>query len=168
MVQAARAPEVTATLTGDHRRSGPALPALKLFAVEELGRQPGGRSRPSCPDLLTDQKTAPLAQQKAGEMLIARRDAGALDLLSGGAARARGLLREAAGAAGRGAGAGHRRAGAAGGRSVTPDLEAHLGLPETPPAAAAEIARALVQTGATDSTGSLRDFLSMYRSESGL
>jgi hypothetical protein len=48
---------------------------------------------------------------------------------------------------------------------VASDLEAHLTLPETTPAAATEIARALVAMGAADSTAALRDFLTMYRSD---
>ncbi|HVV16686.1 MAG TPA: PQQ-binding-like beta-propeller repeat protein [Polyangia bacterium] len=164
VAQAAHPPEVTATLTGIIADPDQRFPALKLFAVEELGRQSGRTVTTKLLDLLTDQKTAPLAQQKAGEMLIGRRDAGALDLYRA-ALRAHAdycdkrspppveVLARAIGALG------------PIGRSVTPDLEAHLALPETPPAAAAEIARALVQTGATDSTGALRDFLTMYRSD---
>jgi hypothetical protein len=51
---------------------------------------------------------------------------------------------------------------------VAPELCAHLRLPETPPVAAAEIARALVALGpdaAGVSVPALRDFLTMYRAD---
>ena len=99
-------------------------------------------------------------------MLVARRDAGALDLLPA-ALRAHAdytakrpappveVLARAIGALGPLA------------RAVAPDLDAHLRLPETSPAAAAEIAKALVQLGAGESVPALRDFLTMYRADPG-
>ena len=90
------------------------FPAMKLFAIEELGRQPGREVTAKLIEILQSDKTAPLAAQKAGEMLVARRDAGAIDLLDGRVAGACGLLREAGGAAGRGPGPRRRRVGAAG------------------------------------------------------
>jgi len=161
---AAQAPDVTATLTGIIADPDQRFPAMKLFAVEELGRQPGRAVTTKLIALLTDEKTAPLAHQKAAEMLIARRDAGAVDLYRT-ALRAHAdfcdkrpapPVEELA------------RAIAALGplaRSLAPDLEAHLALPETSPAAAAEIARTLVAIGAGESTVALRDFLTMYRSD---
>jgi outer membrane protein assembly factor BamB len=140
------------------------FPAMKLFAVEELGRQPGREVTAKLIEILQSEKTAPLAVQKAGEMLVSRRDAGAIDLLTG-ALRAHAdysekrpappveILARAVGALGPLA------------RSVAPDLDVHLRLPETSPAAAAEIARALVQIGASESVGALRDFLTMYRAD---
>ncbi len=58
--------------------------------------------------------------QKAGEMLVARRDAGALDLLTAALRAHADYCDEAAGAAGRGPGPRHRRAGAAGARRWRP------------------------------------------------
>jgi outer membrane protein assembly factor BamB len=157
-------PDTTATLAGIIADPDQRFPALKLFAVEELGRQPGRTVTTKLIGLLTDEKTAPLAHQKAAEMLIGRRDAGAVDLYRN-ALRAHAdfcdrrpapPVEELA-----------RAIGALGplARSLAPDLEAHLALPETTPAAAAEIARALVAIGAGESTGALRDFLTMYRSD---
>ncbi len=164
MVSAAQPPDLTATLTSIIADPDQRFPALKLFAVEELGRQPGRAVTTKLLELLGDEKTAPLARQKAGEMLIARRDAGALDLYrttlrthadycDKRPAPPVEVLARALGALGPLA------------RSVAPDLAANLTLPETPPAAAAEIARALVAMGAADSTATLRDFLTMYRSD---
>ncbi len=142
------------------------FPALKLFAIEELGRQPGREVTAKLLQILEAEKTAPLAIQKAGEMLVARRDAGALDLLIA-ALRAHAdytvkraappveVLARAIGALGPLA------------RAVAPELEVHLRLPETSPAAAAEIANALVQLGARESVPALRDFLTMYRADPG-
>ncbi len=161
---AAQAPDVTVTLTGIIADPDQRFPALKLFAVEELGRQPGRAVTTKLIDLLTSEKTAPLAHQKAAEMLIARRDAGSVDLYRA-ALRAHAdycdkrpapPVEDLA-----------RAIAALGplGRSVAPELEAHLALPETTPAAAAEIARALVAVGAGESTTALRDFLTMYRAD---
>ncbi|HLK92822.1 MAG TPA: hypothetical protein VKZ18_23215, partial [Polyangia bacterium] len=140
------------------------FPALKLFAIEELGRQPGREVTAKLIEILRADKAAPLAVQKAGEMLVTRRDAGALELFAE-TLRAHAdytekrsappveVLARAVGALGPLA------------RSVAPDLEVHLRLPETSPAAAAEIAKALVEIGATESVGALRDFLTMYRAD---
>ena len=142
------------------------FPALKLFAIEELGRQPGRDVTAKLLQILQTDKTSPLAIQKAGEMLVARRDAGALDLFTAAlrahadySAKRRAppveILARAIGALGPLA------------RAVAPDLDAHLRLPETSPAAAAEIAKALVQIGAGESVPALRDFLTMYRADPG-
>jgi outer membrane protein assembly factor BamB len=142
------------------------FPALKLFAIEELGRQPGREVTAKLLQILQTDKTAPLAVQKAGDMLVARRDAGALELFTA-ALRAHAdytvkrpappveILARAIGALGPLA------------RAVGPDLDAHLKLPETSPAAATEIAKALVQLGAGESLPAVRDFLTMYRADPG-
>jgi len=164
MISAAQPPDLAATLSAIIADPDQRFPALKLFAVEELGRQPGRAVTTKLLELLSDQKTSALAQQKAGDMLIGRRDAGALDLY-------RTTLRAHADYCEKRAAPPvevlARALGALGplGRSVAPDLEAHLTLPETTPAAATEIARAMVAMGAADSTAALRDFLTMYRSD---
>jgi PQQ-like domain len=157
-------PDLLAALTAVIADPDQRFPALKLFAIEELGRQPGREVTAKLIEILGTERTAPLAVQKAGEMLIARRDAGALDLLTA-ALRAHAdysqkraappveVLARAVGALGLLA------------RGVAPDLDAHLRLPETSPAAAAEIAKALVQIGAGESVPALRDFLTMYRAD---
>jgi hypothetical protein len=48
---------------------------------------------------------------------------------------------------------------------VTPELVAQLRQPETPPPAAAQIARALVATGGQEALPALRDYLTMYRTD---
>jgi hypothetical protein len=106
----------------------------------------------------------PQAYRKAGEALIGRRDnegaehlATALrrhaDYADGRTAPPVELLARAVGALG------------TGGRVVAPELSAHLRLPETPPKAAAEIAKALAAVGADDATPALRDFITMYRAD---
>jgi len=108
-----------------------------------------------------------IAYQKAGEALIGRKDAESADLLiaalklhadftEGRQAPPVALLARAA------------RALGPSGRTVAPELAAHLALPETTPGAAAEIARALAAIGpdaAAVSVPALRDFLTMYRSD---
>jgi outer membrane protein assembly factor BamB len=157
-------PDLLAALTAVIADPDQRFPALKLFAIEELGRQPGREVTAKLIEIIGTEKTASLAVQKAGEMLVARRDAGALDLFTA-ALRAHAdysqkraappveVLARAIGALGPLA------------RSVAPDLDAHLRLPETSPAATAEIAKALVQIGATESVPALRDFLTMYRAD---
>ena len=159
-------PDLLASLTAIIADPDQRFPALKLFAIEELGRQPGRDVTAKLLQILETEKTSPLAIQKAGEMLVARRDAGALDLLTA-ALRAHAdysakrpappveVLARAIGALGPLA------------RAVAPDLDAHLRLPETSPAAATEIAKALVQIGAGESVPALRDFLTMYRADPG-
>src|SRR6185437_11898977 len=153
-------PDLLGALTAIIADPDQRFPALKLFAIEELGRQPGRAVTAKLLQILQTEKTAPLAIQKAGEMLVARRDAGALDLLTA-ALRAHAdytvkrpappveILARAIGALGPLA------------RAVAPDLDAHLRLPETSPAAATEIAKALAQLGAVESVPALRDFLTM-------
>jgi outer membrane protein assembly factor BamB len=163
-VGASTPPDLLGALTAIIADPDQRFPAMKLFAIEELGRQPGREVTAKLIEILQSDKTAPLAVQKAGEMLVSRRDAGAIDLLTG-ALRAHAdycdkrpappveVLARAVGALGPLA------------RSAAPDLDANLRLPETSPAAAAEVARALVQIGANESTGALRDFLTMYRAD---
>ncbi|HEX3901954.1 MAG TPA: PQQ-binding-like beta-propeller repeat protein [Polyangia bacterium] len=157
-------PDLLGALTAIIADPDQRFPALKLFAIEELGRQPGREVTAKLIEILRTEKTAPLALQKAGEMLVARRDAGALDLLTA-ALRAHADYCEKRSAPPVEVLA--RAIGALGplGRAVAPDLDAHLRLPETSPAAAAEIARALVQIGAGESVPALRDFLTMYRAD---
>jgi outer membrane protein assembly factor BamB len=159
-------PDLLASLTAIIADPDQRFPALKLFAIEELGRQPGREVTAKLLQILGSEKTSPLAVQKAGEMLVARRDAGALDLLTA-ALQAHAdysakrpappveILAQAIGALGPLA------------RAVAPELDAHLRLPETSPAAAVEIAKALVQIGAGESVPVLRDFLTMYRADPG-
>ena len=158
------APNLLSTLTSIIADPDQRFPAMKLFAIEELGRQPGREVTAKLLEILRSEKAAPLATQKAGEMLVARRDAGALDLFTEALnahadySQKRGappieVLARAIGALGALA------------RSVAPALDAHLRLPETSPQAAAEIARALLAIGATESTPALRDFLTMYRAD---
>ena len=161
---AGAAPNLLGTLTAIIADPDQRFPAMKLFAIEELGRQPGRGVTAKLIEILQSDKAAPLATQKAGEMLVTRRDAGALDLLAAA------LDAHADYTANRGAPPVEvlaRAIGALGplARSLAPALDAHLRLPETSPAAAAEIARALVAIGATESTPALRDFLSMYRAD---
>jgi outer membrane protein assembly factor BamB len=159
-------PDLLGSLTAIIADPDQRFPALKLFAIEELGRQPGRDVTAKLLQILQTEKMAPLAIQKAGEMLVARRDAGALDLLTK-ALRAHAdytakrpappveILARAIGALGPLA------------RAVAADLDAHLRLPETSPAAATEIAKALVLLGAGESVPALRDFLTMYRADPG-
>jgi outer membrane protein assembly factor BamB len=135
---------------------------VKMFAIEELARQPG---REVTEQLLkiTEQEGLPAAvYQKAGEALIARKDSSSGDLL------AHVLEAHADYAESRTAPAVEILARAAGAMKATaavPALIAHLRRPETPPAAATQIARALAAIGATEALPALRDFVTMYRAD---
>jgi len=140
------------------------FPDVKLFAIEELGRQPGREPTRKLLDIMGKEGLPPLASQKVGEALAARRDTQSADMLAGAlrltADYADGqtgppveFLAKAVGALG------------AGGRVVSPELVMQLRQPETPPVAATQIVRALAATGADDAVPALRDFLSMYRAD---
>jgi hypothetical protein len=164
---AGAAPELLptlATIVGDPDQR---FPELKAFAIGELGRLPGRAATSELLDILKKGGLPAIAYQKAAEALVGRRDAESTDMLAAAlrlhADYAEGrpappveLLARAAGALGSAA------------RSVAPELVAHLRRPETPPAAAAEIARALAAIGpeaAEVSIPALRDFLTMYRAD---
>jgi outer membrane protein assembly factor BamB len=135
---------------------------VKMFAIEELARQPG---REVTAQLLkiTEQEGLPSAvYQKAGEALVARKDGSAADLL------ARVLATHADYADGKAAPAVEILARAAGAMKATtaaPALVEHLRRPETSPAAVTQIARALAAIGATDALPALHDFVTMYRAD---
>ena len=161
---AGAAPDVVATLgaivTDPDRR----FPDLKLFAIEEIGRQPGRQATSKLLDILGERGLTPLAVQKASEALASRRDTQSADLLAvalrlhadyaeGRTAPPVDFLAKAVGALG------------PSGRSVTPELVAQLRQPETPTPAAAQIARAMIAAGAEEGLPALRDFLTMYRAD---
>jgi outer membrane protein assembly factor BamB len=158
------APEVVETLAAIVADQDKRFPDLKLFAIEEIGRQPGRAATGKLLDILGGRGLSPLALQKASEALAARRDTQSADLLAtalrlhadyaeGRSAPPVDFLARAVGALG------------PGGRSVTPELVAQLRQPETPTPAAAQIARALAATGAEEAVPALRDFLTMYRAD---
>ncbi len=147
-----------ATIIGDPDQR---FPELKTFAIAELGRLPGRAVTGELLRLLDKEGLPAVAYQKAGEALVGRHDGDSIELLSAA------LKRHADYAEGRPAppiGVLAQAAGSLGpaGRPVAADLAAHLRLPETQPAAAADIARALAAIGpsaASVSVPALRDFL---------
>jgi outer membrane protein assembly factor BamB len=135
---------------------------VKMFAIEELARQPGREVTGQLLKITEQEGLPPAVYQKAGEALIARKDASAADLL------ARVLTTHADYAENRAAPAVEILARAAGAMKATPAAPAlvmHLRRPETPPAATTQIARALAAIGATDALPALRDFVTMYRAD---
>jgi outer membrane protein assembly factor BamB len=140
------------------------FPDLKLFAIEEIGRQPGRAATEKLLHILGGRDLPPLAVQKASEALAARRDTQSADLLAAA------LRLHADFAEGRSPPPVEFLARAVAvlggmGRSVTPELVAQLRQPETPTPAAAQIARALVATGGEEAIPALRDYLTMYRAD---
>jgi outer membrane protein assembly factor BamB len=160
-------PELLPTLASIVGDPDQRFPELKAFAIAELGRLPGRSATSELLDILKKGGLPAIAYQKAAEALVGRRDAESTDMLAAAlklhADYAEGrpappveLLARAAGALG------------SAGRAVVPELVAHLRRPETPAAAAAEIARALAAIGpeaAETSIPALRDFLTMYRAD---
>ena len=135
---------------------------VKMFAIEELARQPGHGVTEQLIKVTEQQGLPPAVYQKAGEALIARKDGSAADLL------ARVLATHADYADGKSAPAVEILARAAGAMKATtaaPALVEHLKRPETPPAALTQIARALAAIGATDALPALHDFVTMYRAD---
>jgi outer membrane protein assembly factor BamB len=164
-VASAKPPAVVSTLIEMIADPDKRFPELKVFVIEELGRQPGNEVSPKLLEVLTREGLPPLAYQKAGEALVARRDATSADTLAAALrlhadyAEARQappveLLAKAVAALG------------PNGRLAAPELVKHLRLPDTSSAAAAQIANALAATGASDvGVPALRDFLTMYRAD---
>jgi outer membrane protein assembly factor BamB len=135
---------------------------VKMFAIEELARQPGREVTGQLLKITEQEGLPPAVYQKAGEALIARKDASAADLL------AQVLQRHADYADNRSAPAVEilaRAAGAMQAKAAAGALVAHLRRPETPPAAATQIARALAAMGATEALPGLRDYVTMYRAD---
>jgi outer membrane protein assembly factor BamB len=135
---------------------------VKMFAIEELARQPGHEVTAQLLKITEQEGLPPAVYQKAGEALVARKDGSAADLL------ARVLATHADYADGKAAPAVEilaRAAGAMQARAAAPALVMHLRRPETPPAAVTQIARALAAMGATDALPALRDFVTMYRAD---
>jgi outer membrane protein assembly factor BamB len=139
---------------------------VKMFAIEELARQPGREVTRQLLQITAQEGLPPAVYQKAGEALIARKD-------ETSDAEARGMLAKALEAhadyaEGKAAPAVEilaRAAGSMKAREAAPALIAHLRRPETSAAAAKEIARALAQMGATDALPALKDYLTMYRAD---
>ncbi|HXU02184.1 MAG TPA: PQQ-binding-like beta-propeller repeat protein [Polyangia bacterium] len=158
------APDLVATLAAIVADQDRRFPDMKLFAIEEIGRQPGREATGKLLEILGERALTPLAVQKTSEALAARKDSQSADLLAAA------LRRHADYADDRAAPPVEYLARAVtalgpGGRSVTPELVAQLRLPETPTPAAAQIARALAATGAEEGIPALRDYLTMYRAD---
>jgi outer membrane protein assembly factor BamB len=135
---------------------------VKMFAIEELARQPGHEVTEQLLKVTEQQGLPPAVYQKAGEALVARKDASASDLL------ARVLATHADYADGKAAPAVEILARAAGAMKATaaaPALIAHLRRPETPPAAVTQIARALATIGSPEALPALHDYVTMYRAD---
>jgi outer membrane protein assembly factor BamB len=156
---AAPLPEVLRTIVWDGDRR---FWDVKMFAIDELARQPGHDVTEQLLKITEQEGLPPAVYQRAGEALVARKDASAADAL------ARVLERHADYAEGKAAPAVEilaRAAGAMKARAAVPALVAHLRRPETPPAALTQIARALAAMGATDALPALHDLVTMYRAD---
>ncbi len=162
--EAGAAPDVVATLGAIVADPDKRFPDLKLFAIEEIGRQPGREATGKLLEILGGRGLSPLAVMKTSEALAARRDTQSADLLAaalrvhadyaeGRTAPPIDFLARAVAALG------------PAGRSVWPELVAQLRQPETPTPASAQIARALIATRAEEAIPALRDFLTMYRAD---
>jgi outer membrane protein assembly factor BamB len=139
---------------------------VKMFAIEELARQPGREVTRQLLKITEQEGLPPAVYQKAGEALIARKDA--VSEAASGEMLAHALAVHADYAENRSAPAVEilaRAAGAMGAKAAVPALIAHLRRPETTPAAAMQIARALAQLGATEALPALRDYVTMYRAD---
>jgi hypothetical protein len=137
---------------------------VKMFAIEELARQPGKEVTGQLLKITEQEGLPPAVYLKAGEALVARKDGASAEVL------ARVLSRHADYAEGRAAPAVEVLARAAGamkaeGKPTVPALIEHLRRPETPPAALTQISRAFAQIGATEALPALRDFVTMYRAD---
>ena len=141
------------------------FPDVKLFAIEELGRQPGREPTRKLLDIMGKEGLPPLASQKVGEALAARRDTQSADMLAGAlrltADYADGqtappveFLAKAVGALG------------PGGRVVSPELVDAAAAPGDAAARRRRRSRARWRRPAPRTrVPALRDFLTMYRAD---
>ena len=138
---------------------------VKIFAIEQMAKQPGREVTADLLKISQKEGLPPAVYQKAGEALIDRKDASATDLYN---ASLKIHSDYAEGERAPGVEVMAKAAVALGGsqaRTLAPALIEHLRLPETEPAAAMQISRALAGMGATEALPALRDFISMYRAD---
>ena len=79
---AGAAPDLVATLGAIVADPDRRFPDMKLFAIEEIGRQPGREATGKLLEILGERGMTPLAAQKTSEALAARKDTQSADLLA--------------------------------------------------------------------------------------
>ena len=135
---------------------------VKMFALEEMKGVPGREVTAALIGLMANADMPAQVRQKAGQILVARKDVASADLLvealrvhsdkiSG--TKPVGLISLAA------------AAGSIKAKDAVPLLVEHLALPETDPASAAAIIRALATIGDDSALPAVRDYLAQYRTE---
>jgi outer membrane protein assembly factor BamB len=135
---------------------------VKVFAVDRLGRLPGREITEDLLKILQKEGMPPAVYQRTAEVLVLRTDKASIDLYvkflelrsdyaEGKRVFALDVIAKAVG-----------RLKA---KQAAPALIEHLRLPETEPAAVAEISRALGAMQAIEALPALRDFVSIYRAD---
>jgi len=135
---------------------------VKIFAVDQLARQPGRDVTGQLLKILGQEGVASAIYQKAAEALVARKDRGAADLyIKALEVRTDYIAKTKT----HGLDVLAKAAGVMQAKEMAPALVAHLGEPDTGLLAIAEIAEALVAMDARESLPALRDFLCQYRAD---
>jgi outer membrane protein assembly factor BamB len=162
-------PAVLASMVRDRDRR---FADLQLFAIDQMRGVPGPEITGELLRLMADEDLSPIARQRAGQVLIARQ--GLASAETSGDSQSAILLVEAirihADRIARTRPAGLPMLAAAAGKmkvaAAALPLAEHLALPETDPATATAIVRALASIGSEAVVPALRDYLCQYRADS--
>ncbi|HEY7955088.1 MAG TPA: PQQ-binding-like beta-propeller repeat protein [Polyangia bacterium] len=137
--------------------------AVKVFAVNAIGELAGKEASAALLKVvLAEHGVPPSVQKRAGEALVARKDASAIDLYLDALKvhadwladrRPRGVAVLARALAGLGA------------KQAAPELAAHLADPATPQPALRELASGLAELGGAEAVRALGDYLLTYRAD---
>jgi outer membrane protein assembly factor BamB len=167
-------PAVLASMVRDPDRR---FAELQIFAIEQMRGVPGAEITAELLHLMADEDMSPIARQRAGQVLIARQGDRTLNPAgSPQESASTALLVEAirihADRVDRTRPAGLSMLAAAAGKmkveAAALPLAEHLALPETDPATATAVVRALASIGSDAVVPALRDFLCQYRADSAL
>jgi hypothetical protein len=137
--------------------------AVKVFCVDAIGDLAGAATDAALLKVVLKERGVPaLVQKKAGEELVARKNAEAAPLIVEALHRRYDHLEDQRP---QGVDVLARTAAAIGAKDAVPELAAHLADPATPPAALKDIAAALAALGGKPAAAALRELLVNYRAD---
>jgi len=135
---------------------------VKVFAVDELARQPGKEVTGELLKILEKEGVQPALYNKAADAIVNRKDQEAADVFI----KALGQHTDfSAGRKSRGVDVMARALGAMQAKGAAAALASHLRQPDTAPLVVNDIVAALVAMDAKESVPDLRDFVMMYRAD---
>ncbi|MEO6952219.1 MAG: PQQ-binding-like beta-propeller repeat protein [Polyangia bacterium] len=136
---------------------------IKIFATEALGRLPGLDTTEALLKIVRAPTGVPVqVQRRAGEALVARKDAGAVKLYADALATHSDFLTDKHAV---GVDIIARAAAGIDAKSLAPAIASHLADPETPQPSLKDLVVALGTLGGKDASRALRTFLLTYRAD---